>query len=196
MCSRFAERRRGARCLVVAGAIACLALAACERERRPFHDSHSSAAALRAVTMDTVHPGATAPAESSAAEKGPYGDNAYALNDGKRLFELYNCSGCHAHGGGGMGPPLMDAEWIYGSEPANIYATIVEGRPNGMPSFRTHIPPNQVWALVAYVRAMSGQGSKAARPNRSDEMEMRAAESQTTTQKPVQSSRPPAAEHP
>ena len=55
-----------------------------------------------------------------------------------------------------MGPPLMDDEWIYGSEPQNIYATIVEGRPNGMPSFRGKIPDQQVWELVAYVRSMSG----------------------------------------
>lgn len=192
MCSRFADRARAS----IAIAIAYCALSSCERERRPFHDDHGGAAALNAVTMDTVRPGASAPAEASPTDGGPYGENAYALNDGKRLFDAYNCSGCHAHGGGGMGPPLMDADWIYGAEPANIYATIVEGRPNGMPSFRGRIPPNQVWELVAYVRAMSGQGSKAARPNRSDDMEIRAAEAQTTTQTPVQSSKPPASERP
>ena len=36
---------------------------------------------------------------------------------GKRLFSWYNCIGCHANGGGGIGPPLMDDEWIYGSRP-------------------------------------------------------------------------------
>jgi len=45
----------------------------------------------------------------------------------------------------------MDDEWIYGFEPVNIFATIVEGRPNGMPSFRNRIPDYQVWQLVAYV---------------------------------------------
>lgn len=193
MSSRSAERARRCAALLV---VACVVLAGCERERRPFHDSQPGAPALTAVTMNTVSPGAMAPAESTTADRGPYGENAYALNDGKRLYELYNCSGCHAHGGGGMGPPLMDAEWIYGSAPQNIYATIVEGRPNGMPSFRGRIPPNQLWELVAYVRSMSGQGSKAARPNRSDEMEMKPAEAQTTTQKPVESSKPPASEHP
>ena len=69
--------------------------------------------------------------------------NAYARREGKRLFSWYNCIGCHANGGGGMGPPLMDDEWIYGSEPANIFATIVEGRPNGMPSFGGSIPETQ-----------------------------------------------------
>ena len=29
----------------------------------------------------------------------------------------------------------MDAEWIYGSHPEQIYSDIVQGRPNGMPSF-------------------------------------------------------------
>jgi mono/diheme cytochrome c family protein len=50
----------------------------------------------------------------------------------------------------------MDNNWVYGSEPANIYATIVDGRPNGMPSWRGRIPDYQVWELVAYVRALSG----------------------------------------
>src|SRR5689334_2564830 len=46
-----------------------------------------------------------------------YQGNAYALSQGKHLFEWFNCVGCHAHGGGAIGPPLMDADWIYGSAP-------------------------------------------------------------------------------
>ena len=65
-----------------------------------------------------------------------------------------------------MGPPLMDQDWIYGSAPANIVATILEGRPNGMPSFRGKIPDNQVWQLAAYVRSMSGQLAKDVSPGR------------------------------
>ena len=45
--------------------------------------------------------------------------NAYAVAQGKRLFRWYNCSGCHATGGGGdWGPALMDDKWIYGVAPA------------------------------------------------------------------------------
>jgi cytochrome c oxidase cbb3-type subunit 3 len=184
MSSRFAERARmGAIALV-----ACAALAACGRERRRFHDSLPEAA--MAETTAAPRPAA---ARESAARMGPYENNAYALNDGKRLYAAFNCVGCHAHGGGGMGPALMDSAWIYGVEPVNIYATIANGRPNGMPSFRDRITPEQIWELVAYVQTMSGQGSKAARPNRSDEMEVRPAESQTTTQKPVQAKPDPAA---
>jgi cytochrome c oxidase cbb3-type subunit 3 len=87
---------------------------------------------------------------------GPYDDNAFAVNQGQQLYQFFNCIGCHAHGGGGMGPPLLDAKWIYGSDPPNLFASIVEGRPNGMPSFRGKIPVQQVWQLVAYVRSLGG----------------------------------------
>jgi cytochrome c oxidase cbb3-type subunit 3 len=92
------------------------------------------------------------------------------VGEGKRLFSAYNCAGCHQHGGGGIGPALMDAEWIYGSHPEQIYASIVQGRPNGMPSFAGKIPEFQVWELVAYVHSMSGQLPEDIAPSRSDEM--------------------------
>jgi cytochrome c oxidase cbb3-type subunit 3 len=62
----------------------------------------------------------------------------------------------------------MDNQWLYGSSPDAIFATIVEGRPNGMPSFRGRIPERQVWQLVAYVRSMAGLVTTDAAPNRSD----------------------------
>jgi len=50
-----------------------------------------------------------------------YYDNAEAVNTGKRLFQQYNCSGCHSNGGGGMGPDLMDDVWIYGGRLEQIH---------------------------------------------------------------------------
>jgi len=84
-----------------------------------------------------------------------YYNNADAVNTGKRLFQQYNCSGCHSNGGGGMGPDLMDDEWIYGGRLAQIHQTLVEGRPNGMPAWGGKIPDQQLWQLSAYVRSMS-----------------------------------------
>ena len=180
MYSRFVERAPR----LVMAALTMMAIGACDRERRTFHDS-LPAALVSAESTRTVR------SDSGVSRQGPYGENAYALNEGKRLFASFNCQGCHAHGGGGMGPPLMDSTWIYGFDPANIYATIANGRPNGMPAFGNRIVPSQIWELVAYVRSMSGQGGKAARPNRNDEMEVRAAEAQTTTQKPILAAPPP-----
>jgi cytochrome c oxidase cbb3-type subunit 3 len=56
--------------------------------------------------------------EAASEHSSPYDENAYAVNQGKRLYRWYNCNGCHANGGGGIGPALMDAEWRYGSDPA------------------------------------------------------------------------------
>lgn len=112
----------------------------------------------------------------ASALDNPYEGNAYAISEGQRLFEQYNCSGCHFHGGGGIGPALMDDEWIYGSSPANIYTSIAEGRPNGMPSYGGHIPDFQIWELATYVRSVGGFESKPTRSPRADEMQSRRAE--------------------
>ena len=96
-----------------------------------------------------------------------YQDNAYHVSEGKRLYEWFNCTGCHAHGGGAIGPALMDDRWIYGGEIDQIYLTIAQGRPNGMPAFGGKIPPQQIWQIAAYVRTMGGHGPKSARPTTS-----------------------------
>jgi cytochrome c oxidase cbb3-type subunit III len=96
--------------------------------------------------------------------------NAYALSQGKTLFRWFNCAGCHSAGGGGMGPALMDDVWRYGNNPQDIFKTIMDGRPNGMPAFRGRISDDQAWQLVAYVRSMSGWARKDAAPGRSDSL--------------------------
>jgi len=117
--------------------------------------------------------------------------NALQVSNGKRLFRRYNCNGCHAGGGGSYGPALMDDKWLYGSEPQNIYATILEGRPNGMPSFRGRIPDEQVWQLVAYVRSMSGLVAKDVAPSRSDAIQGAPSEEQRPREEPRNVSSPP-----
>lgn len=78
-----------------------------------------------------------------------------ALQDGRRLFDWYNCSGCHGgHGGGGMGPSLRDRQWIYGSRDDQIFNSIAQGRSKGMPAWGTKIPASQIWELVAYIKSM------------------------------------------
>jgi cytochrome c oxidase cbb3-type subunit 3 len=95
--------------------------------------------------------------------------NAYHLSQGQRLYTWMNCSGCHAHGGGGMGPALMDANWRYGGSMREIVATILDGRPNGMPSFRNRITEDQAWELASYVRSLSAQTREDALAGRADE---------------------------
>jgi cytochrome c oxidase cbb3-type subunit 3 len=170
---------------------------ACDREDRRFSEVPPTATASGAVTLDEhLQPGVATPEPTAVSV---YETNAYAISEGKRLFESFNCSGCHSHGGGGMGPPLMDAEWIYGADPENIIASIVEGRPNGMPSFRGRISNQQLWELAAYVRSMSGLAPKAASSGRDDDMQVKVDEQRTPIRTPNASAtrtRPPGSERP
>lgn len=85
----------------------------------------------------------------------PLAGDPVALQDGRRLFDWYNCSGCHGgHAGGGMGPSLRDPVWLYGNRDDQIFATISQGRSNGMPAWGSKIPEHQIWELVAYIKSM------------------------------------------
>src|SRR3954451_5725237 len=139
----------------------------CKREERAFHVSPPDASVVYATSISDLRPG---PGTEYKPVKNQYEDNAWAVSEGQRLYMAFNCVGCHAHGGGGMGPALMDDKWIYGSEPPQIFSSIVEGRPNGMPSFRGKIPDYQVWQLVAYVRSVGGLGTSGASPGRSGDL--------------------------
>lgn len=89
--------------------------------------------------------------------RNPYQGRKSVLADGRRFYTWFNCTGCHGGaGGGGIGPPLADREWIYGGAPAQIFLSIVQGRPGGMPSFAGQIPDDQVWKIVAYVGSLGG----------------------------------------
>ena len=137
----------------------CLVALACHRERRPL--SVTANQARHVIEPEIAN---------------PYEKNAYAISQGQQLFEQYNCSGCHFHGGGGIGPPLMDEEWIYGSSPAKIHQSISEGRPNGMPAFGRRIPDFQIWQLTTYVRSVGGLEPQPTTSPRSEEMQARRAE--------------------
>jgi cytochrome c oxidase cbb3-type subunit 3 len=179
-------------------ALAATVLIACEREARPFGDSppahsvspQSSLQPGPTLTTDTgavaSAPGGPTAAQYAAGDRGRgrYDSNAWGANEGKRLFTQMNCSGCHSNGGGGIGPALMDDEWLYGSEPNSLYETIVSGRPNGMPAFKDRLTAQQVWQLVSYVRSLSALTPKGARPSRLDHMMVKPAEMQTPNGRP------------
>jgi cytochrome c oxidase cbb3-type subunit 3 len=171
-------------------------VAACEREKREPRAKPVAAEQPQAVTLGHLRPGGGAPPPPPPPVAQADDQNAYQISEGKRLFQWYNCSGCHANGGGGMGPPLIDDTWIYGSEPQNIFQTIREGRPNGMPSFRGKIPDEQIWQLVAYVRSMGRFTPKAAASGRSDDMSARPSEQRLPKTQPKASGTPPSAERP
>jgi cytochrome c oxidase cbb3-type subunit 3 len=93
--------------------------------------------------------------------RNPLADDPKAVERGMKDFIQFNCVGCHANNGaGGMGPSLSDNTWIYGNKPAQIYMTLVQGRPNGMPAFGQVLPDQILWELVTYVQSISQDPSK------------------------------------
>jgi cytochrome c oxidase cbb3-type subunit 3 len=193
-------RTRTLKLLLLVACLSCVALS-CKREERTFRVPVPDADPVYSVQLSTLHPGTTQPSTQPTTQpaspvKNHYEENAYALSEGQRLYSAYNCVGCHAHGGGGIGPPLMDDQWIYGYQPEQVFATIVQGRPNGMPSFMGRIPEYQVWQLAAYVRSMSGQARQDAAPGRDDHMKNSPPPNSTDPAKPQNSSLPKSAEMP
>src|ERR1700761_887224 len=132
-----------------------LTLAACGHSVGPPTPTVSATPGDGAVIASSLDPGLDHSISTLDPRAAKYYNNAAAVTDGKRLFGQYNCSGCHSNGGGGMGPSLMDDEWIYGSRLEQIHQSLVEGRPNGMPAWGGKIADDQLWEISAYVRSMS-----------------------------------------
>ena len=161
-----------------------LVAAGCEREARRYQELPAAASRDTGVRLTSLQPGAP---QQHETVQSPYQNNAWGMSQGKRLFTAFNCVGCHgANGGGAIGPALKDNMWIYGSDPDQIYSTISQGRPDGMPSFGGHIPADQIWMLVAYVQSMGGATPKDASPSRNDDQMSAVPESRTGYTPPVQ----------
>lgn len=160
------------------------------REQARRETASGGASPAPGIRQIELQPGARLPDRHI---KNPYEGDARALAEGKRLYGWYNCAGCHFNGGGGIGPPLMDDKWIYGSNPENIRSVIVEGRPNGMPSYGGKIPSYQLWQIVAYVRSLSGIAGGESGP-RSGQISMADAPEENMDQQTTRQSQEPARE--
>ena len=169
--------------LVVSVVMALVAGFILVRQERSYKTTPAASAARSDLPMQghLYAGGAPAVAMPGPAVNTHEETTAFDVSQGNQLYHKFNCVACHAEGGGDIGPPLMDDKWIYGSEPRNVFNTIVEGRPNGMPSFRGKIPDAQVWQIVAYVRSLSGLAPAADRSSRNDDI---AATKATTLIKP------------
>lgn len=116
-------------------------------------EQYGGTEALLRMPVSNVFPGGM-PIRPPIAN--PVGHDPAAPNRGMRYFMAFNCVGCHApNGAGGIGPSLSDRYFKYGGEPAQIYLTIVQGRPLGMPAWGGILPDSVVWDLVAYITQIS-----------------------------------------
>lgn len=120
---------------------------------QPDLGSEISPDALVHVPVTHLYPGAIRPTIEIAV---PDLTDDGRIWRGKQYYNQFNCIGCHApHGGGGMGPSLSNTTFKYGGKPENIYLSILQGRPLGMPVWGAVLPDHVIWDLVAYVRSMA-----------------------------------------
>ncbi|MGE3772032.1 MAG: cytochrome c [Gammaproteobacteria bacterium] len=137
------------------GAAACVALALLAAIR-PGHAADEAAPAAAAIDPATVPIGPVpGPAAEAPLPSNPLPATAEVRLHGRELFEMFNCVGCHGgHGGGGIGPSLRDEIWRYGDSDAHVFSSIAQGRAFGMPAWGSLLPPQEIWALVAYIKSL------------------------------------------
>jgi cytochrome c oxidase cbb3-type subunit 3 len=140
--------------LALGGVVLIGAAALGQAALRGFPPVASGAPALIAHP-EYLQPGLTATAAQSTLHN-PREHDARAMAEGKQLFVSYNCADCHgSEGSGGMGPSFQDGRWHYGGAVGEVYESIAQGRPDGMPAWGGRISESQIWALVTYVRSLS-----------------------------------------
>lgn len=142
--------------LAVASVAICAAAFAQAPDNESTKDQAPSADALlnTPVTTQRVAGGAEADPVKSNVKL----DDPDTIQLGMQYFNQFNCAGCHApNGAGGMGPSLSNRSFVYGRDPANIFLTIQQGRPNGMPAWGELLTNDVIWRIVAYVRSISNE---------------------------------------
>ncbi len=95
--------------------------------------------------------------------------NQYATSAGAAVFRTW-CVQCHGSGAAGVQaagyPNLLDDDWLWGGDIANIHATITHGirnttdadaRYSEMPKFGELLSGPEIAQVVEHVRALSGQ---------------------------------------
>jgi cytochrome c oxidase cbb3-type subunit 3 len=113
----------------------------------------ASANLILRVPVSGLHPGNVS---FTPKIDNPLAKDPQAATRGMQDFIQFNCVGCHApNAGGGMGPALSEGHFIYGSSPANLFLSIYQGRPNGMPTWGDILPESTIWELVAYVQGIA-----------------------------------------
>lgn len=103
--------------------------------------------------------------------KNPFAGDQKAIESGKILYETH-CASCHGSDGkGGIGPSLVDDEFLYekGDMPDDDYFEITnngthpgdieDGRTakGGMPAYAGVLDKDSIWSIIAYLSSMKGK---------------------------------------
>jgi cytochrome c oxidase cbb3-type subunit 3 len=90
--------------------------------------------------------------------------NPAVFDQGKARFTR-TCAACHGEQAQGLiGPNLTDDRWIHGGTVEQIFQSVAKGWPaKGMPPWGRALKPEELAALVSYVRSIQGSNPPSAR---------------------------------
>lgn len=81
-----------------------------------------------------------------------------------------SCAACHGERAQGLiGPNLTDDRWIHGGSVEQIFQSVAKGWPaKGMPPWGRAMKPDELAAVVSYVRSLQGSAPPNAKPAEGD----------------------------
>jgi len=111
----------------------------------------------QALTAVQAHYDANPLVPPTAADLLAGAGNAAVVELGATRFAK-SCAPCHgAQAQGLIGPNLTDDRWIHGGSVEQVFQSIAKGWPaKGMPPWGRAVPPEELSALVSYVRSLQG----------------------------------------
>jgi mono/diheme cytochrome c family protein len=134
---------------------AVLALAACGKGDSKDKDKDKGAKGAPVVTEAVA---------DRTLSGNPFAKSVQAVVDGRKIYLKQGCSGCHGMGGGGgMGKPLIDDEWKFGSDDQTLFKLVRGEIPNQtMPNaIGKTLTDDEIWKVLTYVRSVyAGDASK------------------------------------
>ena len=139
----------------------------------PRPDSLRLVAAGQAAASGGGNPQDLAKSAEKGSLKSPYPDFKKVEEEGHQKFMSAGCNGCHGGtGGGGMGPPLTNPVWVYGSDDDTLFRLISLGSDElkkqgytrkGSENVVGPMPPmggvlkdsDSVWKVIAWIRSVN-----------------------------------------
>lgn len=99
-----------------------------EGAAKPAAEGAAAPAGGGAAADEGGNPKETAEKAQKGSLKNPNADPAAVAEAGQKVYMSAGCNGCHGGtGGGGMGPPLSNEIWIYGSDDDTLFRLIALG---------------------------------------------------------------------
>jgi cytochrome c oxidase cbb3-type subunit 3 len=110
---------------------------------RGQYEAQVAAAAKRAEAVRAALP-----------TENPFRGDPAAIAQGAETFKTI-CAACHKPDGTGLvGPSLVDPYWKYGDTDDDLFHSVYDGRPGGMPAWGPQLGADKIWKALAYMQSL------------------------------------------